>query len=384
MQIMIMAALVILMIVAFWFFARRMEKRFKESLESQKNEQALQLISQWMTETKGTLEFRLNEVRTSLDRTTDTLARQMDSTNKTLNERLDNASKVIGEVQRNLGEMTKETERMREIGKDIAKLSEILAPPKLRGKVGEFLLSELLSQILPRTYFSLQYKFKSGEPVDAVIHLGEGMVPVDAKFPLENFRKMLETSSEEERKNWRREFIKDVKKRIDETAKYIMPDEGTFDFVLMYIPAENVYYETIIKDESFGEDKSLLNYALGQHVIPVSPNSFYAYLQAILLGLRGLHVEESAKEIISSLSRLDGDLAKFREDFETMGRHLANAKNKYEEAERKLDRFQDRLTNIEEHKPIETQALQNTGGQTPSSLCSQVEGQAGKQMGLLE
>jgi len=201
----------------------------------------------------------------------------------------------------------------------------------------------LLGQILPAEHFSTQYGFRSGEKVDAVVKLGGSLVPVDAKFPLENFKRILAATSDEESARAKRQFVSDVKKHIDAIAgKYILPDEGTYDFALMYIPAENVYYETIIK-EDVADDKSLSHYALGKHVIPVSPNSLYAYLQAIVLGLRGMKVEERAKEILEYLSRLQNDFAKFRDEYTLVGKHLGHAQASYQNAERRLDQFGQRL-----------------------------------------
>jgi DNA recombination protein RmuC len=139
-----------------------------------------------------------------------------------------------------------------------------------------------------------------------------------------------------------------VKKHIDDIAtKYILPQEGTYDFALLYIPAENVYYETITKDESFGEEKGVLNYALTKRVIPVSPNSFYAYLQVIILGLKGLQIEKDAVKIQALLSGLKKDIGGFQEDFQLVGKHLLNAMNKFEEARRRLDKFSFKLEQIE-------------------------------------
>ena len=195
------------------------------------------------------------------------------------------------------------------------------------GGLGELFLGDLLAQIFPPAHYSLQHRFKSGEAVDAVIRVGQSFVPVDAKFPLENFKRVVETATEEERKTAKKKFIADVKKHIDAIAgKYILPDEGTFDFALMYIPAENVYYELIIKDEVVDTDKALLNYAFAKRVIPVSPNSFYAYLQTILLGLKGLHIEAQAQDILKNLARLSGDFEKFQDEFELVGKHLTNTK----------------------------------------------------------
>ncbi|MEK6650710.1 MAG: DNA recombination protein RmuC, partial [Bacteroidota bacterium] len=174
-----------------------------------------------------------------------------------------------------------------------------------------------------------------------------GMVPVDSKFPLENFRKMATATTDQERSAATRLFRTDVKKHIDDIAsKYIVPDEGTFDFALMYIPAENIYYETIIKDEKFEGEDGLYGYAMNKHVVPVSPNSFYAHLRVIALGFRGLQVEASAQEIIASLKRLDVELKKFGDAFETLGSHLTNAKNTYDKAYRQLDVFADKLDGV--------------------------------------
>ena len=201
----------------------------------------------------------------------------------------------------------------------------------------------MLGQILPAEHFATQYSFRSGEKVDAVVRLGRSLVPVDAKFPLENFKRILAATSEEESARAKRQFAGDVKKHIDAIAgKYILPDEGTYDFALMYIPAENVYYETIIKEDA-ADDKSLSHYALGKHVIPVSPNSLYAYLQTIVLGLRGMKVEERAKEIVEYLSRLQSDFTKFRDEYTLLGKHLGHAQASYQSAERRLDPFGQRL-----------------------------------------
>ncbi|MEW6683525.1 MAG: DNA recombination protein RmuC, partial [Nitrospirota bacterium] len=285
------------------------------------------------------------------------IGKQVQEATGQMGTRLDNAARVVGEVRQNLGELTKATERVFDVGKDIAGLQEILRAPKLRGVLGELFLGDLLAQILPPTHYALQHKFKSGEAVDAAISLGHGLVPVDSKFPLENFRRVIASESEEDRKAAKKKFGADVKKHIDAIAtKYILPDEGTFDFALMYIPAENVYYEVILKDDAFGEDKGLCAYALAQRVIPVSPNSFYAYLQAIVLGLKGLRIEKNAQEMIQHLKRLQGDFQRFREDFEVLGKHLGNTRGKYEDAAKRLERFEEKLASVDDstaHAPIE-------------------------------
>jgi DNA recombination protein RmuC len=154
----------------------------------------------------------------------------------------------------------------------------------------------------------------------------------------------------------RKQFLRDVKKHIDAIAsKYILPDEGTYDFALMYVPAENVYYETIIREETAGDDRQVLSYALEKRVIPVSPNSFYAYLQVILLGLRGMKVEERAHEILNTLNRLRGDFEKLQENFRVLGKHLTNAQGSYADTEKTLTKFEAKLSQIE--SPAEVKSL---------------------------
>jgi DNA recombination protein RmuC len=250
----------------------------------------------------------------------------------------------FGQIQSSLGRLTEASRHMEEVGKDISGLSDILRAPKFRGGIGELLLGDLLSQILSPEHYKLQHSFSSGDRVDAVIILKVGMVPVDAKFPLESFQRMITSSELEDQKKHKRDFTRAVKGHIDSIAqKYILPDEGTFDFALMYLPAENVYYETIIKDEGLGEERSLLSYALERRVIPVSPNSFYAYLQAIALGLKGMQIEKTAQEIMQYLARIEGDFDRFKSEHSTLGGHIERARKKYDDASKLLGRFEDKL-----------------------------------------
>ena len=221
-----------------------------------------QLIQQQLGQILGHVNERLRENADILQKT-----------QQNLGERLD-AARVVGSVQKSLGSLEEANRKIYEVGKDIASLQEILRAPKLRGGLGEFFLEDLLVQILPAHHFSTQHSFRSGEKVDAVVKLGSSLVPIDSKFPLENFKRILEATSEEDKARAKRQFAAEVRKHIDAiAAKYIVPDEGTYDFALMYVPAENVYYETIIKDESLGE-KNLSQYALSKRVIPVHPTVF--------------------------------------------------------------------------------------------------------------
>lgn len=267
---------------------------------------------------------------------------------RNVGERLDNTNRVIGDVRETLGKLDQSSSRIIELGQDISSLQEILRPPKLRGSLGELFLSDLLAQVLPANHYKIQHRFKGGETVDAVVVLRSGLVPIDAKFPLDNFRKTVETESEDEKKAARKAFLKDVKGHIDSIAsKYIRTDEQTFDFALMYVPAENVYYETIIKDDEFGGDMSLFNYALKKRVIPVSPNSFYAYLQTVILGLKGMRVEEHSKDILQNLGRLQKEFDNFSDAFRLVGRHLENSSKQYGEAERRFGRIESKVEQLD-------------------------------------
>ncbi len=312
---------------------------FQQQLESLRTQMAESL----KTNTES-VNHQLVSIIDQVNKQLSSVTTQMISSQKNVGDRLDNAARVVADVQKGLGTLTQASQQIFEVGKDIASLQEILRSPKLRGTLGELFLGDLLAQLLPCNHFSLQYKFRSGEAVDAVIHLGQGLVPVDSKFPLENFRRIVEAQNDTDRKAARKKFISDVKKHVDAIAtKYILPDEGTFDFALMYIPAENVYYETIIKDEVAGEETTISSYALERRVVPVSPNSFYAYLQAIVLGLRGMRIEKSAQEIIRQLARLKGDFGRFQEEFDILGKHITNVKNKYDDSARRLGTLGEKL-----------------------------------------
>jgi len=299
----------------------------------------------------------LGLMQQQIDSLREQVRKSLDDANLLINQRLEHTTKAVTDVQANLAKLEESNKRIYEVGKDISSLQEILRAPKLRGGLGELFLGDLLSQILPPESFQLQYTFKSGEKVDAVVKLGDGLVPVDSKFPLENFHKTIQAETEQEKKNFRKLFTSDVRKHVDSIAsKYILPDEKTYEFALMYIPAENIYYETIIKDEESGEGKSISSYALDKKVIPVSPNTFYVYLKTILLGLRGMKIEEKALEIIRSLQRLRGDFARFQEDFSKLGTHISHAKSSYDSTEKRLQRFGDKLDQVEDpEKQIDPQ-----------------------------
>ncbi|MFA6349684.1 MAG: DNA recombination protein RmuC [Candidatus Omnitrophota bacterium] len=269
------------------------------------------------------------------------MTQSIQESNKIIGQNLGSATNLFGGVHEKLGRLEETNRQIYEKAKDISSLQELLRAPKFRGQMGETFLENLLSQVLPKDHYFIQYKFKTGDTVDAAIKLGERIVPIDAKFSLENFRKSLEAEDEQLKNTYRKKFIQDIKLRTEEVAsKYILPQENTFDFAFMYIPAENVYYEVTIKED-------MLDYFISKKVIPVSPNTFYAYLQVICLGLKGLKIEENAKVILKNLSSLSNEIAKFKEDFDVLGGHISKANEKYSESQNKLAKFLDTLVNID-------------------------------------
>jgi DNA recombination protein RmuC len=261
----------------------------------------------------------------------------LETTHKIVGERLDSATKVFGDVKLSLGRLEENYRQIYEMTKGISNLENLLRVPKFRGEFGETLLEKLLEDIIPKEFIRFQYRFRNSEKVDAVIMVGKNLIPVDAKFPLDNFKRFSEADSEDEKKTFYRTFVRDIKNRIDEvSSKYILPDEDTFDFAFMYIPVESIYYH-------ISQDEEITSYAKSKRVIFVSPNTFYAYLQAILFGLKGINIQKNIKKIFLSLSQLQQELKKFQEDFELLGSHLVNATKKYNDSRIKLETFSHKL-----------------------------------------
>ncbi len=232
-----------------------------------------------------------------------------------MNERLDLAAKSISEVAKEVGQMS-------EIGRSIKDLQHFLNSPKMRGNIGEEVLKGLITEMFPKGRFHLQYSFKSGEKVDAAIRTSAGILPIDSKFPMENFKKMNESETKKEKVVFKKAFINDVRSHIRTIGKkYILPDEGTLDFALMYIPSESVFYELVNISE-------LTDYARSQRVYPVSPTTLYAHLQTILLSFEGQKIETRGKEVFRLLRSVKKDYGKVEEGLGVLGKHLGNAYSK--------------------------------------------------------
>jgi DNA recombination protein RmuC len=284
------------------------------------------------------LAARNSEVDGRLEAITATMDRRLGELDTKVDRRLEHATKQTNAIHEKLGAVGQATELLAEQAKGLGELQQILRPPKARGGFGELLLGQLLGDRLPPTAYSLQYGFAGGERVDAVIKV-DRMVPIDSKFPLDNFERMVAADNDIERQQFEKLFARDVKAHVDAIAsKYIRPDEGTYDFAFMYLPSEAIYYEL-----ACGRTGALLEYAHGKRVVPVSPTTLTAYLQMIVLGLRGLQIEKHAEEIMAKCARLQTEFGKFKEDFELVGTHLDRAQKKFFESGKHLGKFETKL-----------------------------------------
>jgi DNA recombination protein RmuC len=292
------------------------------------------------------LEARSNDVDRQLRAVVETMDRRLGELDTKVDRRLETAGKTTTQIHERLGEVTKATAEMIDRAKDLGRLEQALRPPKARGGFGELLLENLLRDRLPPDAYDLQYTFSGGERVDAVIYTDQ-LVPVDAKFPLDNFERMTNAENDAAQELHAKAFARDVKGHIDSIAlKYIRPGEGTYDWALMYLPAEAIYYELVC-----GKTGALLQYAHDKRVFPVSATTFTAYLQVIALGLKGMQIERNAQAVMEYCAALQTDFIRFRDDFELVGKHLTNAQGKYAAAEKRLDKFETKLDRASEEQP---------------------------------
>ncbi len=294
----------------------------------------------------GLLQQQLEALKDAQDKVSETLQKSLQAGQSNIAQSLQSSHNLLSRLNSQIGELQGTNKQMLQLGTEVRRLQDILSSPKLRGRMGEWSLENLLSQILPQGAYRLQYGFRDGQKVDALVVLADFSVPVDAKFPLSSFERLVGTENENEKPSIRRQFLRDVAKHIDKIASsYIRPAEGTLDFALMYIPAENVYYETIVKQA--GDTQDILKYALDRKVIAVSPNLLYTYLMTVVMGLHGLQIEKQAAEIRQNLKRLNSSFSAFGSDWETLGTHIRNSYNKYEEGNKKLDRLGLQLDQIQ-------------------------------------
>lgn len=302
-----LALILLAIIICFLLLAFLLRKWVSES--SRPDNPAL---TQWLTLMHQSLESTNKTLHETLRGSSTQVSQALQENSKAVSDRLDNASRIISQLQKNLGEMT-------EVSRGIKTLQEFLQSPKLRGGIGEQILGEMIGQTFPKNAFHLQYSFKSGVKVDAVLKTDAGLLCIDSKFPMENFQSMLNAPTQTARDHARRQFVSDVRKHItDISHKYILPEENTMDFALMYIPSESVYYEVVNIVE-------LSELARRNRVYSVSPNTLYAHLQVLLQSLQGRELEAQSKELLKILRSAQKDYSKASDNLSTLGRHLTNA-----------------------------------------------------------
>ena len=278
------------------------------------------------------------------------LQREVQAVRSGVDDRLREHFAAARELGQQLGRLEKAAENVEQLGAGLSELQSILRPPQLRGAFGERMLEDLLADALPRDRFRVQYTYpSSGVRVDAVVLLGGGrLLPIDSKFPLDNFRRYLELrqSGNDRAAVVRRAFARDVKRHVDDiSAKYVSADDGALDVAFMYIPSESVFREVAV-DGQDGDGATLAEYAIRKRVVPVSPNTLHAYLSVVRLGLQGFQLQGSAREIVDHLTHLEADVRKLRSQLGTAVKQTRHSLGNLNEADDVLRRIEARLSRI--------------------------------------
>ncbi len=253
---------------------------------------------------------------------------------------LDTVSRHLAEVKKEVGSFSETNKQVVGFAEQLQRLQDILSNPKQRGVLGEYYLETVLQNVLPPESYKMQYAFSDGQIVDAAIFVKDKIIPVDSKFSLENYNRMLDAQSKEEKESYLKLFKQDLKKRIDETSKYIRSDENTTEFAFMFIPSEGIYYDLLVGSVGTGVSaRDLIEYAFSKKVIIVSPTSFLAYLQTVLQGLKMLQIEESAKEIRKRVEQLGKHLAKYEDYYKKLGKSLSTTVSHYNSGYKELGKI---------------------------------------------
>ncbi len=323
--ILIIALVALSSLIAVFFLFKFLSKN---KTDTKQNEALLSLerrMGDLMNELKGTVDGKLTEIRGTFDKNSNAMNSQIVS--------------VVKETT----QLKQGVEELSVIAKEISTFQEFFKAPKLRGQWGEATLEHILGQYFPKELYQRQYLFSSGEQVDAVLKLPDGkLLPIDAKFNFDNFRKMVETEKSEEKAIYKKKFLEDTKIEIQRIAsKYILPSENTIDFALMYIPAEAVYYEL-----NTAKDTDLINFAWSKKVILSSPNTIYLTLKVIEHWFRDTQVSKQTNDILKRLSKIQQDSEKLMDEFRKLGSHLRNASSAYENSEKRLSMFDDKVGKI--------------------------------------
>lgn len=292
----------------------------------------------------GTLREDLRRIVEAVSAQTNAVSRRLEGIDGRMTETQTASIEMAQGIYATLGDLKASTNSVAEQAKQFTSLQDLLRAPKARGGLGEAMLEELLRQVLPPSGYAVQHRFRSGTIVDAVVKAGGRLICIDSKFPLANYQRICEGNDDVARAEAERAFAADVERHIrDISSRYIVPDEGTLDFAVMYVPAEGVYGEVLRLSH---KKKPLFETAMDARIVPMSPLTMYGYLQTILFGLKCLQIEKSAEAILGFCGQLQQDVTRFAEEYETLGKHLGNAKSKYEQGTHRLDRFRDRLDRV--------------------------------------
>ena len=319
--------------------------KINKNLNSKNQDQGVNLLKMDVIE----LNKSLNRMRENLDlnlnnfneKVSEKIERNNVQLQNSMTKQISESAKIVEEVSKRLTKLDETNNRVVNVADELKTLQNALQNPKQRGVLGEFYLAQVLENVLPPNAFQIQYKFKNGEIVDAAIFLDQHKIlPVDSKFSLENYNRMIESEGEE-RKILAKKVRDDLKMRIDETSKYIRPDENTMDFAFMFIPSESLYYDMLInKVGSQGSERDLIEYAFrDKRVIVVSPTSFMAYLQTVLQGLKSLKIEEQSKEIQKRVSQLGTHISKYEDLMQRLGKSLGTTVNHFNNAHKELGKI---------------------------------------------
>lgn len=324
--VLLIALLLVAVVVGFLFIINAMNRQMTELKHEMQNDTALGLIKQDLQGLNNTLNSRLDQSNASFR---DVMGRQFAA-----------STRLIESVTKDLTELKESNKQVLGITDELKLLQNTLQNPKQRGVLGEYFLQSVLENVLPPERFELQYRFKDGDTVDAVVRLAKGlMLPVDSKFSLENYNRMVEETDKAKRETWVKAIKSDLKSRIDETAKYIRPEENTMDFAFMFIPSEAIYYDLLINKVGTLQTnaRDLIEYAFQEkRVIIVSPTSFMAYLQTVIQGLRSLQIEERTKDIQKRVAELGRHLVQHQAYMNKLGNSLSTTVNHFNTAHKEL------------------------------------------------
>lgn len=275
------------------------------------------------------------ETQERFDKIQDRLAKGLEISSNTIQKQFSQSSKLITEVTEKLTKLDETNKQVLGFSEKMESLENILKNPKKRGILGEYFLENLLNHVLQPNQYKMQYKFTNGEIVDAAVFFRDKIIPIDAKFSLEKYNLIMEEKNDKNRERLEKEFKLDIKNRIDETSKYIRPEENTTEFAFMFIPAEGVYYSLLtykVNEQLNLNANDLIEYAFKKHVIIVSPTSFFAYLETVLQGLKALKMEESVKEVVKKVGQLAQHINVYEDYLQKLGGHLGTTVNSYNNA----------------------------------------------------